>query len=609
MTIRTFVRAGGAALLVMILTVAGLAAWRINVIRMGGPLQTEAQQTSDLIADVLPPPAYVIEAYLDATLLANNPGAADKIAKELDKLHADFTTRHQYWSKSGIDDGVYQALAASKPSADLFWDEVENKLIPAAKANDRAALGASYARVMALYAKHRAAIDVVVSRSNDYHDSLTKSAASTLTTALVMLSVLGLIIVGCVGAFCALLLKRFVTPTVELAEVTVALAEGKPAVVPFVGQADELGQIANAVERFRQTAVARAETDARVASDQKMVNDALANVLQALAGGDLTKQVQIEFPETYKATGDNLNAAVATLRMMIQTVVETASDIQTGAGEIATASEDLARRTEGTAASLEQTSATLVQIDERLQTATMASIGTVARADTALKTVNLGRATAEEAVQAMNRVADSAKGTDAVIEGLDKIAFQTRVLAMNAAVEAGRAGDAGRGFAVVADLVSALAQRAEEEAQSARDQLTTTQAEIVVAVAAVHNVDGALQEIASNVGEVNALLNGMVADNQAQSLAVSEIVAAVTSMDHATQQNAAMVEETSAAATNLSTKVDMMMDQSKSFRFERRVRSEHVAVDRRAGGNRGGRPADRRAGQDAGARRPVLVDA
>ena len=608
MTIRTFVRAGGAALLVMILVVAGLAAWRINVIRMGGPLQTQAQQTSDLIADVLPPPAYVIEAYLEATLLTHNPGDAGKISKELERLHKDYNVRHDYWAKSGIDETVYRALAASKPTADRLWDEVENKLLPAARANDRVALDASYGRVMADYAEHRAAIDVVVTRSNEYNTSLKESAASTLNTALIMLSVLGLIIIGCVGAFCAMLLKRFVTPTVELAEVTGSLAEGKSAVVPFLGQANELGQIANAVERFRQAAVARAETDAKTAAEQKIVSDALAHVLQALAGGDLTKQVQVEFPESYKETGENLNAAVSTLRRMIQTVIETAGDIQTGAGEIATASEDLARRTEGTAASLEQTSATLVQIDERLQVATTASIGTVARADAALATVNLGRTTAEEAVQAMNKVASSAKGTDAVIEGLDKIAFQTRVLAMNAAVEAGRAGDAGRGFAVVADLVSALAQRAEEEAKSARDQLTTTQAEIVVAVAAVHNVDGALQEIATNVGEVNTLLNGMVADNQAQSLAVSEIVAAVSSMDQATQQNAAMVEETSAAAKNLSTKVDMMMDQSKSFRFERRERNAPVAVDRRASSRRVAWSPDQRAA-NSHARRSELVDA
>ena len=124
-------------------------------------------------------------------------------------------------------------------------------------------------------------------------------------------------------------------------------------------------------------------------------------------------------------------------------------------------------------------------------------------------TVDGGRSTAESAVAAMSRVRDSAKGIDDVIEGLDKIAFQTRVLAMNAAVEAGRAGEAGRGFAVVADLVSALAMRAEEESQRARDQLTATQVEVAGAVVAVEKVDGALVKIAEDVGTVHTLLATM----------------------------------------------------------------------------------------------------
>jgi methyl-accepting chemotaxis protein len=178
-----------------------------------------------------------------------------------------------------------------------------------------------------------------------------------------------------------------------------------------------------------------------------------------------------------------------------------------------------------------------------------------------------GRARTDAAVQAMSRVSDSAKGIDGVIEGLDKIAFQTRVLAMNAAVEAGRAGDAGRGFAVVADLVSALAMRAEEESKRARDQLGVTQTDIAVAVEAVRKVDSAFGVISSSGEEVTRLAGQIAADNDAQAAAIGEINTAVGAMDHATQQNAAMVEETSAAARNLSSEIVALAAEADRFRM------------------------------------------
>jgi methyl-accepting chemotaxis protein len=320
---------------------------------------------------------------------------------------------------------------------------------------------------------------------------------------------------------------------------------------------------------------ANAALDATLAADRarqdaelQLVTGAVGTGLTALAAGDLTAKITNAFPPGYEVLKRDFNAAVTSLGTIMSAVGESSQTVLAGITEIAQASEDLARRTESNAASLEQTSAALVQIETRLKASARSSVSTVARADQAIATVGAGRTTAMEAVAAMTRVGSSAKGIDSVIEGVDKIAFQTRVLAMNAAVEAGRAGEAGRGFAVVADLVSALAMRAEEEAKRARDQLGVTQSDIDTAVKAVERVDAALNTISVDVGAVHELLGTIAADNQAQSSAVSEITSAVASMDRATQQNAAMVEETSAASLGLAEEVNALADRTAQFRSD-----------------------------------------
>ncbi|KPF62449.1 chemotaxis protein [alpha proteobacterium AAP81b] len=349
--------------------------------------------------------------------------------------------------------------------------------------------------------------------------------------------------------------------------------------IEFTNYQDCVGRLTRAMFSFRDAAI---KLDR--AGEVKMVIDDLGANLADLSNCDLTGRITADYPDDFAVLKNNYNDALDKVRTTVQQVSESAIAIKTGSAEIAQASEDLARRTESNAASLEETSAALVQIDSRIKDSAAASVSTVARADQAMVTVGSGRTTADAAKQAMERVSGSAKGIDSVIEGLDKIAFQTRVLAMNAAVEAGRAGDAGRGFAVVADLVSALAMRAEEEAKRARDQLTVTQSEIFTAVAAVEKVDVALSTILDDVSEVNKLLAGMANDNQAQSMAISEITAAVATMDRSTQQNAAMVEETSAAARNLTQEVGTLANAAAQFKFERRVRNMPVASDRRSAG-------------------------
>lgn len=392
-----------------------------------------------------------------------------------------------------------------------------------------------------------------------------RSAARIGTIAMVALVIA--LAVGSAGTivFVTMAARRVVQPIIGLADTMRALGDGNLAAdVTGADRGDELGDMARAILAFRNQLQA---ADAEKRAQATLIVDSLGTGLTALADGDLTVEIVADLHAPFTGLKDNFNSAIDSLRDVIGSVAQATTTISTGSREIAQASEDLARRTEGNAASLEQTAAAIAQMDQRLQATAVAAGQTVERADGAIATVAGGRVIADEAVQAMTRVSESAKGIDSVIEGLDKIAFQTRVLAMNAAVEAGRAGEAGRGFAVVADLVSALAMRAEEEAGRARDQLTATQADIGTAVERVQRVDGALSAISADVRGVHALLAEIADDNRAQSTAITEVSAAVTAMDQATQQNAAMVEQASSAARNLTSEVAALSDQAAKFRI------------------------------------------
>ncbi|OWV33582.1 hypothetical protein B5C34_08990 [Pacificimonas flava] len=389
-----------------------------------------------------------------------------------------------------------------------------------------------------------------------------KSDASFATWQLIIVSALGLLLIG--GTVLWIVRKQITQPLEGLTRQMDDLTAGRYNIdITGTDRADEVGAIARALNVFRDTGQEKVEAD----KEQKVVVDTLSERLATLAEGDLTANVDVEFAPAYAQLKRNYNDAVASLRELIGSVMDSAGAIRNGSNEIMQASEDLARRTESNAASLEETAASLTEVDGRVKATAKAARQTVTRADEAIETVGSGRSVAQCAVQAMERVSENAQDIDAVIEGLDKIAFQTRVLAMNAAVEAGRAGEAGRGFAVVADLVSALAMRAEEESKNAREQLTVTQTGISSAVEEVRKVDGALADIATGVGEVHELLGSMARDNEAQSNALTQVSVAIGDMDKATQQNAAMVEETSAAARSLSGEVTQLSDQASRFRI------------------------------------------
>ncbi|MDQ0252200.1 methyl-accepting chemotaxis protein [Sphingomonas kyeonggiensis] len=429
----------------------------------------------------------------------------------------------------------------------------------------------------------RALEESMAAASDAIENHAKQVAASSATLGTVAMVILFITLLA--GMAAALLLAQtarrlLIRPLLDLAGTMRALDGGDLSVkVPHADREDELGGMAQAIDAFRDKLKAAEEAKE---AQTRLIVDTIGTSLDAMARGDLSVEISAELTGPFAALKRSFNDAAHGLRALIGNVVTGTENIRTGANEIASASEDLARRTERNAATLEETNAAVNAIDHRLKSIALSANETLSRADGAIAVVGNGRAIADEAVQAMGRVSESAKGIDSVIEGLDKIAFQTRVLAMNAAVEAGRAGEAGRGFAVVADLVSALAMRAEEEAGRARDQLTHTQAEVVTAVEAVMKVDGALADISGDVGQVHALIGTMAEDNNAQSHAVSQVSEAIGDMDRGTQQNAAMVEETSAAARNLTQEVDSLADSAASFTIDAPHAGHRPAAQRQA---------------------------
>ncbi len=501
-----------------------------------------------------------------AILASSEPGVGIRMADARKDLGAHLDTLRKRIAEDVAfkGDAAIEAAAAKVGDPMVAYGNVAQQIADAAMDDPAAAkrlLPGFFQQFSVLETSMAAASDAI----EQYSDG-TARAGETLgwITAVLLAATLLAAIAGALYA-ARLATRRLVGPLITLSDTVARLVSEPGTPLPETDRRDELGALARAIAQFsQQVEAANAEKHATT----ELIVETVGSGLQKLASGDLTTHVDADLNGPFARLKQDFNIAVDSLRTLLGSVHSGAGSLRRASTEITAASEDLARRTEANAASLETTTAEISQIDERLRTSVRAASETVSRADQTIEAVGTGRSRVSNAVTAMSRVLESAKGIDAVIEGLDKIAFQTRVLAMNAAVEAGRAGEAGRGFAVVADLVSALAMRAEEEAGRARDQLTVTQVEIGTAVAAVEDVDGAFSSISENAQTVHRLLGQVAADNRVQSESVSRLSETIRVMDNSTQQNAAMVEETSAAARNLMAEIGQLVEHAARFRIE-----------------------------------------
>ncbi|HWA60135.1 MAG TPA: methyl-accepting chemotaxis protein, partial [Caulobacteraceae bacterium] len=225
--------------------------------------------------------------------------------------------------------------------------------------------------------------------------------------------------------------------------------------------------------------------------------------------------------------------------------------MRAGAEEIAKASDDLSRRSEQQAASLEETAAALDEITATVRQ-TAAGAGQASEAVGAAKreAVQSGEVVAE-AVAAMGGIEQSSKQISQIIGVIDEIAFQTNLLALNAGVEAARAGDAGRGFAVVASEVRALAQRSADAAKEIKSLISASSRQVEQGVGLVGRTGEALTSIGAKVSQIDVLVAEISGSAQEQATGLGQVNVAVNDMDKVVQRNAAMVEESTAAAHSL----------------------------------------------------------
>jgi methyl-accepting chemotaxis protein len=527
-----------------------------------------------VIGDIEPPPLYVVEAYLDANLAAQNPDQLADYKSALAGLRQQYDARRRFWSQAGLPAPLRTAIAVTDDAkVQQFWQLVENDLLPAIAAGNQPQVRQTLAQLRSVYAAHRQIVQDIVAQANAYAAAKQDRAAFEVRLYTgIMLG--GALFVG-LSIFLGLhfLRRQTVTPIRALSHYMTQLATGDfSAALPCQNAKHEIGTIVEALAVFRTAilseraseaslAGARAAAEAAerehvanrlaAAAAQRFVVDSLATGLVAFANGDLTCHIESWFAADYKTLRMDFNHAVTTMQETMRRIAGTTVAVEAGAREIMQASTDLARRTEAQAARLEETAASLDQVTDTIRKTAASASSAAQLAAAARQDAMTSGTVVHDTVAAMNGIETSSRQISNIIGVIDEIAFQTNLLALNAGVEAARAGDAGRGFAVVATEVRALAQRSADAAKEIKTIIAASGAQVETGVRLVDETGQALTRINGQIESLAGLVRDIAASAHDQSAGLGQVNDSVAEMDKVTQQNAAMVEQTSAASRGL----------------------------------------------------------
>ncbi|MBO9169225.1 HAMP domain-containing methyl-accepting chemotaxis protein [Rhizobium sp. L245/93] len=496
---------------------------------------------------------------------------------------------------------TYEPLLVDKEDIELFatlkrnwsaglqsWGEVGN-LAKNAKADEARAL--FYGKALTDYSSAgdavQAAVDDIAMNTKDEGAATlhTISFASDVTYACLGLALL----LGIASALFAIM--NVSRPLAGINTSMRKLSEGDTdSEIPFARRADEIGQMAGAVEIFRQAAISnnrlereaednrrqaeidriegqrRAEEEA--AERLRIATSGLADGLKRLAAGDLSFQLTEAFSPDFDALRHDFNRSVEQLGGALSSITTSVSSMGNGTREIAASANDLSKRTEQQAAAIEETAAAVEEITVNVANSAKRTEDARDVASRANESAGKSAEVVSRAEEAMEKIETSSQQISNIIGVIDEIAFQTNLLALNAGVEAARAGEAGKGFAVVAQEVRELAQRSAQAAKEIKGLIHSSSSEVANGVKLVRDAGDALKTIGQFIVEINGHMDSIATSAKEQATGLHEVNQAVNSMDQTTQQNAAMVEQSTAASNTLANEANTLLELVSQFKLE-----------------------------------------
>ena len=398
------------------------------------------------------------------------------------------------------------------------------------------------------------------------------SQENAISTAIIALVLGGVMLIGVVITLQMVLSRSIARPITALTHLMAELARGRNDIdVPGSARGDELGDMARAVVVFRDAAKAKVSDD----RERDLALEAIGSGLQSLSAADLTVRLT-DLPPAFHQLATDFNRAVQNLSGLTSDVRGSAGSIRSNIEEIRQATDNLSARSEQQAASLRETAAAVGEITQGVREGA-ASASQANRAVTeARDEAEKGGQIVAKSITAMNGIDQASREIVDIITVIDGIAFQTNLLALNAGVEAARAGDAGKGFAVVASEVRALAQRSADAASDVKARILSAIEHVRSGVVLVDETGNALQRIIGKVSDVSTVVDVIARSSEQQAHSLGQVNIAIGEIDSVTQQNAAMVEESTAAASLLAQECGTLM--ASVMRFNVDAAAQHAST-------------------------------